>query len=57
MKSLDILQKRKNSDGTYKKSTSRRGFSNSGSNSSSTSVSYDSNGLKTTKTTKRGFAN
>jgi hypothetical protein len=45
-------KRRKNSDGTYKKSTSRRGFSGS----SSSSESYDSDGLKTTKT-RRGFKN
>jgi len=46
-------KRRKNSDGTYKKSTSRRGFSGS----SSSSESYDSDGLKTTTTRKRGFSN
>lgn len=46
-------KRRKNSDGTYKSSSVRRGFSGS----SSSSVGYDSDGLKTTKTTRRGFNN
>jgi len=57
-------KRRKNSDGTYKSSSSRsrRGFSNSGSSSSSSgsSTGYDSNGLKTTTTrssSRRGFNN
>jgi hypothetical protein len=57
-------KRKKNSDGTYKSSSSRsrRGFSNSGSSSSSSgsSTGYDSNGLKTTTTrssSRRSFNN